>query len=53
MNVSQHRRHVLADVVIARPLPERFGALVVMAQGELRDPVRIMRLSVHFGAPFF
>jgi len=30
--VPEYRRDVLADVVIARAFPERFGALVVMLQ---------------------
>src|SRR5271167_2585636 len=34
LDVLQHRRDVLADIVIARACPELFGALVIMFQCE-------------------
>jgi len=37
LNESQHRRDVLADVVIARPFPKLIGTPVVMLQREVGD----------------
>src|SRR6266849_2313873 len=37
LNESQQRRNVLADVVIARPLPENLGTPVVVFQREVGD----------------
>src|SRR5262245_33828128 len=46
-NVLQECRDVLADVVIACPLPELFRILVVMFQREVGDFFQILRIPFH------
>jgi hypothetical protein len=42
LHVFQHRRDVLADVVIARAFPELFGTMVVMFQREISDFLQVL-----------
>jgi hypothetical protein len=48
--MSEHRRDVLRDIVAARPLPERLGALIVMPQRDARDRFQFVRAWSHCGA---
>src|SRR5215210_688457 len=41
LDMPQQRLEVLADVVIARALPEALGGPVVMAQGTPGDPIEV------------
>src|SRR5205814_10520314 len=46
-DVLQQRPDVLADVVIARALPEFFGTLIVMLEREVGDLFQVLRIQVH------
>jgi hypothetical protein len=46
-DVLQHCRDVLADVVIARALPELFRMAVVMFQREVGNSFQVLRVQFH------
>jgi hypothetical protein len=47
LNESQQRSNVLADVVIARPLPEILGMPVVVFQREVGDFFQVLLIQFH------
>src|SRR3984957_16747586 len=47
LDVLQHRRNVLADIVIARACPELFGALVIMFQCKGGYFFQVLRIQFH------
>src|SRR3989440_3632421 len=49
LDVSQHRRDVLADVVMPRALPEIFGMLVIMFQREVGNFFHVVGLRHRSG----
>jgi hypothetical protein len=49
LDVPQQRGDVLAYVMIARALPERFGAPVVVPDGLFGDPRQFDRSQLHRG----
>src|SRR5277367_3458985 len=48
LDVLQHRRDVLADIVIARACPELFGTLVIMFQCKVDYFCRVLRISISY-----
>src|ERR1700719_2068938 len=46
-NGTQQRRDILADVVIARPLPKLLGTPVVMFQREVDDFFQVLYIQLH------
>src|SRR3984957_13464700 len=51
LDVLQHRRDVLADIVIARACPELFGALVIMFQCKGDYFFKVLRIQFHILSP--
>jgi hypothetical protein len=47
LNDSQQRRDILADVVIARPLPKLVGTPVVVFQREVGDFFQVLLIQFH------
>ena len=52
LDVLQHRRDVLADIVIARACPEFFGALVIMFQCKVGYFIKVLRIQFHILSPY-
>ncbi len=51
LDVLQHRRDVLADIVIARACPELFGALVIMFPCKGDYFLQVLRIQFHILSP--
>src|SRR4029077_13762218 len=51
LDVLQHRRDVLADIVIARACPELFGTLVIMFQCKVDYFFQVLRIQFHILSP--